>query len=103
MDALNIIIFRLDYADAEKDYIGVVYNSNFEDAKKVGAQFIHWIPAEYNLKVEVVMPDASVTAGLAEPSCKDLKVNDIVQFERFGFARLDEIVDGKLRFYFAHK
>ena len=103
MDALNIIIFRLNYADAEKDYIGVVYNSNFEDAKKVGAQFIHWIPAEYNLEVEVVMHDASVTTGLAEPSCKGLKVNDIVQFERFGFARLDEIVDGKLRFYFAHK
>jgi glutamyl-tRNA synthetase len=106
MDALNIIIFRLDYGiseDAEKDYIGVVYNSSFEDAKKIGAKIIQWVPDEDNLEVEVVMPDASITTGLAEPSCKNLKVNDIVQFERFGFARLDEIADGKLRFYFAHK
>ena len=105
MDALNIIVFQLDYGsqNTEKDYIGVVYNSSFEDAKKVGAQFIHWIPAENNLEVEIVMPDASITTGLAEPSCKDLKVNDIVQFERFGFARLDEIRDDKLIFYFAHK
>ena len=106
MDALNIIIFRLDYGiseDAEKDYIGVVYNSSFEDAKKIGAKIIQWVPDEDNLEVEIVMPDASITTGLAEPSCKNLKVNDIVQFERFGFARLDEIADGKLRFYFAHK
>jgi len=32
-----------------------------------------------------------------------LKVGDIVQFERVGFARLDEISDDELIFYFAHK
>ena len=105
MDALNIIVFQLDYGseNTEKEYIGVVYNSSFEDAKKVGAQIIHWIPAEDNVNVEVVMPDASIIEGLAEPSCKNLKIGDIVQFERFGFARLDEIKDDKLVFYFAHK
>ena len=49
------------------------------------------------------MDDASVTEGLCEVDCKDLKVGDIVQFERFGFARLDEIKDDELIFYYAHK
>lgn len=105
MDALNIIVFQLDYGsqNTEKDYIGVVYNSSFEDAKKVGAQFIHWIPAEDNVDVEIVMPDASIVKGLAEPSCRNLKVNDIVQLERFGFARVDETGENKIKLYFAHK
>jgi len=64
---------------------------------------VHWVPAEDNLKAEVVMPDASVLKGLAEPSCADLKVDDVVQLERFGFARVDEVSEGKIRFYFAHK
>ena len=39
-------------------------------------------------------------------SCRFARKNyfgDIVQFERIGFARLDEIKDDELIFYFAHK
>ena len=93
MDAVNIIC---------KDNKAVFHSLSFEDAKEAGARIIHWIPEDDNVEVEVVMPDASTVKGLAEPSCRNLKVDDIVQLERFGFARLDEI-DDKLRFYFAHK
>jgi glutamyl-tRNA synthetase len=76
---------------------------SFEDAKEAGAQIIHWVPEGDNLEVEIVMPDASIVKGLAEPSCRNLKVNDIVQFERFGFARVDETGENKIKLYFAHK
>ena len=49
------------------------------------------------------MDDASIKTGLGEGALRDLKVGDIVQFERVGFARLDEIADDELIFYFAHK
>ena len=49
------------------------------------------------------MDDASIKEGLGEGALRDLKVGDVVQFERVGFARLDEIKDGELIFYFAHK
>ena len=49
------------------------------------------------------MDDASLKKGLGEASLSDLKVGDIVQFERVGFARLDEIKDDELVFYYAHK
>ncbi|MGB9937876.1 MAG: glutamate--tRNA ligase [Methanobacterium sp.] len=94
MDAANII-----FEDGNALYQG----SSFEEAKEAGAQIIHWVPANDNLKAEVVMPDASIVEGLAEPACRNLKVGDIVQLERFGFARLDKIEDEKLIFYFAHK
>jgi len=94
MDAANIIF---------KENNAVFYSMSFEDAKGVGAQIIHWVPQENTLEVAIVMPDASVVKGLAEPSCRDLKVNDIVQFERFGFARVDETGENKIKLYFAHK
>jgi len=94
MDAANIIF------NGKKAFY---QSSDFEEARDAGAQIIHWVPADDNLKVEVVMPDASIVKGLAEPACKDISVGDVIQFERFGFVRLDEIWNDKLIFYFAHK
>lgn len=94
MDAVN--------ADIEGDKL--TYNStSFEDARKQKARIIQWVPVEENLNVKIVMPDGTAKTGLAEISIKDLKVDDIVQFERVGFARLDEITDDEVIFYFAHK
>jgi glutamyl-tRNA synthetase len=41
------------------------------------------------MNAKVVMPDASGAKGLAEPSCADLKPDDMIQFERFGFVRVE--------------
>jgi glutamyl-tRNA synthetase len=50
----------------------------------------------------VVMPDASVTEGFAEADCKKLKPDANIQFERFGFVRINEVGE-KLIAYYAHK
>lgn len=94
MDAVNIIF---------KDEKAFFYSLSLEDARESGAQIIHWIPKNDNLKAEIVMPDASVLKGLVEPSCRNLKVDDVVQLERFGFARVDDVSEGFIRFYYAHK
>jgi len=59
---------------------------------------IHWV-SDKNSKVRVVMPDASEIEGLAEPDFAKEKTNNIIQFERFGFCR----IDSKGVCYFAHK
>ena len=94
MDAVNV-----DIKDNE-----VTYNStSFEDARAVKAKIIQWVPSEENVNVTIVMDDASLKKGLGESALSDLEVGDIVQFERVGFARLDEIREDGLVFYYAHK
>ena len=78
-------------------------SASFEDARKIKARIIQFVPTEEAIKAEVVMDDASVVEGFCEKDCKNIEVDDVIQFERFGFVRLDEIKDDKLVFYYAHK
>ena len=93
MDSVNIIF---------KDGGITFHSSSLEDARKFNAQIVQWVPATSSIDVELVMPDNSILKGLAESSIEELKPNDVVQLERVGFARLDEI-QPKRKFYFAHK
>ena len=81
---------------------GVFHSESYEEAKKIGAPLIHWIPVDSGISCEVVMPDASVAKGIAEEACKKLRPNQVIQFERFGFVRVDD-VNKKLTAYFAHR
>jgi glutamyl-tRNA synthetase len=72
--------------------------------EKGAARIMHWLPASDDLvKVDVVMPDATVKTGYGEPALKLLKEGDIIQFERFGFVRLDKKQANKMVFWFTHK
>ena len=94
MDAVNV--------DIEGD--NVSYNSkSFEEAREMKARIIQWVPVKYCVKTKIVMDDASIVEGFSEEDCNKLNVGDIVQFERFGFARLDSVNNNELIFYFAHK
>ena len=77
-------------------------SESYEDVRKIKAQLIQWIPKDAEFQCQIVMPDASVTEGFAESACKMLKPDAIIQFERFGFTRIDE-VNQKLIAYYAHK
>jgi glutamyl-tRNA synthetase len=77
-------------------------SESYEDVRKIKVQLIQWIPKGTEFPCQVVMPDASVTEGFAEADCKKLKPDAIIQFERFGFVRINE-VNQKLIVYYAHK
>jgi glutamyl-tRNA synthetase len=62
---------------------------------------LQWVPKEGAVDAEIVKPDGTAK-GLCEPACEKLKVGDIVQFERYGFARLDSKTKDKLTFYYGH-
>jgi glutamyl-tRNA synthetase len=88
---------------AVQDKVKADYHSEtYQEAKAVEAPLIHWIPASTGVKTSVVLSDVTVVEGLAEEQCKTLKQGDVIQFERFGFARIDEN-DGHLVAYFAHR
>ena len=74
---------------------------SYDEAKKLGAPLIHWVPANSGIACDVWMPDGSLAEGVAEDSCRELKPDMVVQFQRFGFVRVDK-VGKKLTVYFAH-
>ncbi len=102
---INDGIFRLmDAVNVNINGDEITYHStSFEDAREVKARIIQWVPVDDNVNVKIVMDDASTKTGIGEGALTDLKVGDVVQFERVGFARLDEIKDDELVFYYAHK
>ena len=86
------ILRLMDAVNVSLNGENVIYHSqSFEEARAIKAQVVQWVPAEDNISAEVVMPDASIVEGFCEPDCRKLSVDDEVQLERFGFARVDEI------------
>jgi len=61
---------------------------------------IQWLAN--GIQTSVMMPDGSFIEGLADVSLSDAKIGDIVQFERFGFVRIDKIKP-EIKAYFAHR
>jgi glutamyl-tRNA synthetase len=74
------------------------YIGNDISVLKKGAKIIHWAP-EDGISVRVIGPDGEFH-GIAEKGVKD-ELNNVVQFERFGFARIDTINEVVLA-YFTH-
>ena len=76
------------------------YDGNDLSILKDGVRIVHWVP-ENAVDTEVLMTDGGVRNGLAEPSLSDAK-GDVVQFERFGFVRVEE-TSPRIRCVFAHR
>ena len=74
-------------------------NDNIYQISKLDANYTY--PNLVN--VEILMPDNQFIKGFAESATNKLKEGDIIQFERFGFCRLDKKLKNKLIFWFAHK
>jgi len=98
MGLFNVKIEEADTYSAEASFMSEAY----EKARKAEAPLIHWIPIGVGMPCQVVMPDATIAEGIAETYCKQLKPNDTIQFERFGFVRIEEI-NTKVIAYYAHR
>jgi len=112
-DDLNIVekdrtirlmeLFNFRVETAGRQLIEAMFHSEtYKEAKELGAPLIHWVPVDTGVPCEVVMPDALLAKGIAEDACQKLRPNEIVQFERFGFARIDRS-NKKLTAYFTHR
>jgi len=66
---------------------------------------VHWVPVEASLSTTLRTMDGDVT-GYAEPGIAEYDPDDLVQFERVGFARIDAVDDGsggdRVVAYYAH-
>jgi len=95
-------LFNIKVKTVQDEVEANYHSETYREAKALKIPLIHWIPFATGVKTSVVLSDGTVVEGLAEDQCKTLKQGDIIQFERFGFARIDE-VNGHLVAYFAHR
>jgi len=96
-------LFNFKVESFEEDRILASFHSqSYEEARKMNVPLIHWIPADTGISCSVVMPNGSTLTGLAEETLGNALVDDVVQFERFGFVRVDNIGE-KITVYLAHK
>jgi glutamyl-tRNA synthetase len=98
MELFNIKTKKVDTCSVR----AVFESESYNEAKQAKAQLIHWIPVDKDMPCAIIMPDASTVEGIAEAYCRKLKPDNIIQFERFGFVRIDK-VKIKLTAYYAQK
>ena len=84
-----------DLCNVRLDNTSVFLSKEVKDIPK-----IQWL-AE-GVPMRVVMPDGAPAEGLGEPSIRSARVDDVVQLERFGFVRIDNI-GAEVKAYFAHR
>ncbi|MFB6173383.1 MAG: glutamate--tRNA ligase [Halobacteriales archaeon] len=76
------------------EYVG----DDITAVREEGVDVVHWVPAEGSVPVRLRTPEGDVT-GRAEPGFVDHDLGDVVQFERVGFARVDEQGEPAVAYY----
>lgn len=94
MDGLNV---------RKKGKTFVFDSFEYDQYKKEGKHIMHWLPRNETVEAEVRMPDNTVVKGLAEKNVLQIEEGTVVQFERFGFCRLDKREGDKLFFWYGHR
>jgi glutamyl-tRNA synthetase len=98
MELFNV---KIEYASIYSA-VAIFTSGSYGEARQMKTQLIQWVPVGQDIPCQVVRPDATTSDGIAESFCKQLEPNMIIQFERFGFVRIDQAGE-RLRVYYAHK
>jgi len=77
------------------------HEAKFTSVENKNIQKINWVSSY--IDADVLMPNGKETKGFAEEAIKTLKNSEIVQYERYGFVKLDHKEGNKFIFWFTHK
>src|SRR3989338_2872873 len=79
-------------------------STEYERYRMGGSKMVHWLPAEDKelMEIRVLMPDGTISKGLAESAASEIKTGEIVQFVRFGFCRLEKKEGRVMSFIYCH-
>jgi glutamyl-tRNA synthetase len=67
-----------------------VLEAEFHSLEVAEVPKLHWVSGGA-VEVDVIKPDNTTARGLAEPAVSELQPSMIVQFERYGFVRVDAV------------
>ncbi|WP_336327941.1 glutamate--tRNA ligase [Halovenus sp. HT40] len=66
--------------------------------REEGVDIVHWVPAAENLSLRLRTMDGDVS-GYAEPGVAEYDPDDLLQFERVGFVRIDSFGEDTVAYY----
>jgi glutamyl-tRNA synthetase len=95
-------LFNIKITSQKEPVSAEFYSKALEDAREMNLPIIQWVPCSDNVGIQVVMPEGDSIEGLGEPACRQLEMNQIIQFERFGFGKVNQ-KEPSIIVYFAHK
>ena len=98
MELFNVRIGSAKTNIVEAEFVG----ESYEDARKVNAPLLQWLPAEGNVDTDLLMTDGEVVRGAAEPALSNVNVGEVIQLVRIGFGRVDTKSQGRIGIVFAH-
>jgi len=64
-------------------------DDDIDAVREEEVRVVHWVPAGTSVPVRMRTPDGDVE-GLAEPAFMDTAVDEVIQFVRVGFVRIDD-------------
>ena len=96
-DLCNVELVSFNGKEALLNFVSIDYDY----AKERKLKKYHWVPYGHCMDAEVLMDDGSVLRGVAEETLKSLNKDMVIQFERFGFVKIEEIND-KVKTIFTH-
>jgi len=94
-------LFNIKILKKEDPLKAEFHSKTIEDARALKVPIIQWTPLQPRVPIQILMPDGTLTEGFGEPACQELKVGQILQFERVGFGKVNQL-DPVILVYFAH-
>jgi glutamyl-tRNA synthetase len=88
-DLMNITLESTTKSKASATY----HSIELEEARKVRASMIQWIPEQSAIPAKILRADGSYLEGLAEPDILKTQPGQIIQFERYAFCRVESVND----------
>lgn len=76
----------------------IFIDNSLKTAREKNLKVIHWLPE--GIEAKIMMNDGKIIKGLCEDHILMEKEGNVVQFERFGFCRIENMED--LLLYFGH-
>jgi len=84
-------VFRLkDLMNVKLTAKGRILEAEFQSLEVAEGPKLHWVSGGA-VEVDVIKPDNTTARGLAEPAVAGLQPDTIVQFERYGFVKVDAV------------
>jgi hypothetical protein len=95
----DLVNIKITAVDLNRNLINSSFHS-FELNRDFS--ILHWVSEEENVNISIIKPDGEISQGKGEINLASIPLNEVIQFERFGFVNPIRWTDNILICYYTH-